>query len=99
MDYTVTVILKSATVDIYLDKLYAKHRIMNIHEGKMVNMIHLIQLGIIHRDNVYNRAEPSCQLVKRGKKKKNNSPCTNISELLISPLSGCIPDESSQLSQ
>lgn len=70
MDYTVTVILKSATVDIYLDKLYAKHRIMNIHEGKMVNMIHLIQLGIIHRDNVYNRAEPSCQLVKRGKKKE-----------------------------
>lgn len=25
MDYTVTVILKSATIDIYLDKLYAKH--------------------------------------------------------------------------
>lgn len=34
MDYTVTVILKSATIDIYLDKLYAKHWIMNIHEGK-----------------------------------------------------------------
>lgn len=29
-----------------------KHSIMNIHGEKMVNMIHLIQLGIIHRDNV-----------------------------------------------
>lgn len=32
-------------------------------------------------------------------KKKTKSPCRFISELLISPLSRCIPDESSQLSQ
>ena len=34
----------------------------------MVSMIHLIQLGIIHRDNVQNRAEPSCQVVNTGTK-------------------------------
>lgn len=62
----------------------------------MVNMIHLMQLGIIHRDNMYNRA--AC-LSKEGKKGSSCTSCTYISERLISPLSGCIPDESSQLSQ
>lgn len=53
-----------------------KHWDMNIHEEKMVNMIHLIQLGIIRRDNMYNRA---ASLSKEEKKAPTHRVLTYLS--------------------